>query len=64
MKIPRVGQRIKHEEPEFDRVTEGYVVDLLSVQFTYETDKGLIKFCMYKDTWSECEKIKKVKAQS
>tara|TARA_R110002051_G_scaffold318571_1_gene401076 strand:- start:2910 stop:3083 length:174 start_codon:yes stop_codon:yes gene_type:complete len=56
MKIPRIGQRIIHEEPDFDRVTEGYVVDLLSIQFTYETYAGKIKSCFYKDNWKVIDK--------
>ena len=39
------------EQLEFDRVTEGNVVLLLAVQFTYITDEGYTRFCFYKDLW-------------
>ena len=48
---PKEGDRIRHTEPEFDRVTEGNVVLLLAVQFTYITDEGYTRFCFYKDLW-------------
>ncbi len=48
---PELNQRIRHTEPEFDRVTEGNVVLLLAVQFTYITDEGYTRFCFYKDLW-------------
>ena len=51
MKIPKVGDRIIHDEPEFERTTQGVVMDILSSQFTYQTDNGLVRFCFYRDTW-------------
>tara|TARA_R100000306_G_C4344529_1_gene126975 strand:- start:687 stop:863 length:177 start_codon:yes stop_codon:yes gene_type:complete len=51
MKRPKVGDRIIHDEPEFERITQGVVMDILSSQFTYQTDNGLIRFCFYKDIW-------------
>jgi len=54
-KPPTLGDRIRHEEPEFDRVTEGVVVLILSCQFMFETDEGHTKFCLFKESW---EKIK------
>ena len=52
-KPPKIGDRIRHEEPEFDRVTEGVVTIILSCQFIYETDKGYTKFCFFKDLWEK-----------
>ena len=43
MKRPKVGDRIIHDEPEFERTTQGVVMDILSSQFTYQTDNGLEK---------------------
>ena len=52
-KPPKLGDRIRHEEPEFDRVTEGVVILILSCQFVYETDKGHTKFCFFRDLWEK-----------
>jgi len=58
MKIPKVGDRIRHTEILHDRVSEGEVVLILSRQFIYKTDNGTTKFCMFSEEWNECEKIK------
>lgn len=52
-KPPNLGDRIKHSEPEFDRVTEGVVTLILSCQFLYETDEGHTKFCFFRDLWEK-----------
>ena len=49
----KIGQRIRHTEPEYDGVTEGVVVVLLSVQFLYTTDQGRTRFCFYRDLWEK-----------
>ena len=52
MKRPEVGDYIEHREPAFDRVNEGKVVQLLSMQFVYETPKGDRRHCMFREDWS------------
>lgn len=51
LKKPAVGDDIVHEEPEWSRVTEGKVVQLLSAFFVYVTQDGTERSCLYKDTW-------------
>jgi len=58
MKIPQLGDRIRHTEILHDRVSEGEVVLILSRQFIYITDSGYSKFCMFSEEWNECEKTK------
>ena len=50
-KAPEVGDRIIHNEPGFNRTNEGVVEQLLSMQFTYRTDKDQSRFCLYKEDW-------------
>lgn len=51
MKQPKIGDRIKHREPAFARENEGKVIELLSSQFVYKTDKGEERFCLFKELW-------------
>ena len=51
-KAPKLGDYIIHKEPYFNRVNEGTVVQLLSMQFVYETPKGERRFCMFREDWS------------
>jgi len=53
MKKPNIGDIIEHREPAFDRVNIGKVVQLLSMQFVYETKEGHIRHCMFKEIWSK-----------
>lgn len=55
MKRPKVGDRIIHEQIELDMVSTGVVTCILSAQFTYETDEGEIRYCLFKEFW-EVEK--------
>jgi hypothetical protein len=56
MKLPEVGDRIIHDEPEFERVTEGIIVDILSSQFVYKTEGGYFRYCFTKkDLWKKVE---------
>lgn len=47
----RVGARITHFDANIDRQVEGTVQSVLSAQFTYVTDDGKVRFCMYGDQW-------------
>lgn len=53
MKKPDLGARIRHDEPAFDRATEGIVVLHLAAQFVYQTDDGYERLCLYKEVWEE-----------
>ena len=56
MKQPKAGDRIIHDEPEFERITEGIVVHVLSSQFVYKTEEGYFRYCFTKkDTWKKVE---------
>ena len=50
-KEPAIGDYIQHSEPAFDRVNEGKVVQLLAMQFIYETPKGNLRHCMFTEQW-------------
>ena len=50
-KPPQLGDYIVHNEPYFDRVNEGVVVQLLSAQFIYETKEGNRRHCLFKEDW-------------
>lgn len=55
-KAPELGDYIEHSEPAFNRVNEGTVVQLLAMQFIYETPKGHIRHCMFTEQWKKIEK--------
>ena len=55
MKRPNVGDRIRHEQIELDRLSTGVVTCILSAQFMYETDDGHTRHCLFKEIW-EVEK--------
>ncbi len=48
---PAAGDRIKAPDSFTDEVYSGIVVDLLSVQFTYEQTDGTIRYCLYVSDW-------------
>ena len=50
-KQPEIGDYIVHNEPAFGRVNEGKVVQLLAMQFVYETPDGHRRFCMFREDW-------------
>jgi len=52
MKKPKVGDKIKHEQIELDRVNEGTVICILSTQFMYETDDEHLHYCLFKEDWN------------
>lgn len=51
MKKPQLGDYIVHNEPAFDRVNEGVVIQLLGMQFVYQTPEGHDRFCLFKENW-------------
>ena len=53
-KAPEVGDRIEHTCTLNGR-REGIVLQLLSQQFTYKTDEGHERFCMYREAWKLIE---------
>ena len=48
---PAPGDRIAILDSFTDEVYSGIVVDLLSVQFTYEQTDGTIRYCFYASDW-------------
>ena len=46
-----LGDYIIHKEPYFDRVNKGKVVQLLAMQFVYETEDGNRRHCMFREDW-------------
>ncbi len=51
MRKPAPGDRIKAPDSFTDEVYSGVVVDLLSIQFTYETASGTIRYAFYSSDW-------------
>lgn len=56
MKKPSLNDVIVHHEPGFSRTNTGKVVQLLAMQFIYETDAGQTRFCLFKEDWKLIEK--------
>ena len=52
MKFPKIGDRIIHDEPQFNRVNEGEVTSILSRQFTYRVpNEKHERICMFGESW-------------
>ena len=52
MKFPKIGDSIIHDEPEFNRVSEGKVTSVLSRQFTYRiSNQKHERVCMFGESW-------------
>ena len=49
-KTPNLGDNIEHTCT-LNGKFEGKVVQLLSMQFVYETAKGDRRFCMFREQW-------------
>ena len=45
-KQPKLGDYIIHREPAFNRENAGEVVQLLAMQFVYETAEGHVRHCI------------------
>ncbi len=48
---PDPGNKVKVPDGLTDEVYSGIVVDLLSVQFTYELSDGTIRYAFYSSDW-------------
>lgn len=48
---PTPGDHITAQDSLTDEVHSGVVIDLLAVQFTYETESGTIRFAFYDSGW-------------
>ena len=53
---PAVGDTIVHREPSFSRTNEGKIIEMLTMQFVYETKSGGTRFCMFNEDWNHIEK--------
>jgi len=51
MRRPAPGDRISVPDGLTDEVYSGYVLDLLSIQFTYEMANGTIRYAFYESDW-------------
>jgi len=51
MRKPGQGEFITVSDFLTDEVYSGKVVDLLSIQFTYETANGTIRYAFYNSDW-------------
>ena len=51
MRRPARGDRVRVPDYYTDEFYSGRVVDLLSVQFTYETASGTIRYAFYHSDW-------------
>ena len=56
-KAPKIGDVIVHNEPAFNRTNSGKVIQLLSMQFVYETEKGQTRFCLFKEDWRHVKNV-------
>lgn len=53
-KQPQLGDRIEHT-CSLNGKFEGKVVQLLGMQFVYETDKGETRFCLFREVWKKID---------
>jgi|TARA_Y100000385_G_scaffold259408_2_gene288475 hypothetical protein len=53
-KTPKLGDNIEHTCT-LNGKFEGKVVQLLAMQFVYETKEGNRRFCMFKETWRKLD---------
>ncbi len=51
IKKPNIGDIIVHKEPTFKREHKGKVIQLLGLQFIYETEEGHTRHCNYAELW-------------
>ena len=50
-KQPTLGDVIVHTEAGYNRVSEGKVIQLLSMQLLYEEADGAIRHCLFEEDW-------------
>jgi len=53
---PEVGDYIEHREPYFNRINEGKIIEMLSMQFVYKTPKGETRYCLFREDWNHKQK--------
>ena len=58
MKNPKVGDKIEHTCA-LNGKFEGKVVQMLSMQFIYETKEGNRRFCMFREQWKYIDEFTK-----
>ena len=51
MRRPAPGDRVRVPDFFTDEVYSGRVIDLLSIQFTYEMANGTIRYAFYNSDW-------------
>ncbi len=51
MRRPAPGDRITVPDGLTEEVYSGFVIDLLSIQFTYEMADGTIRYVFYESDW-------------
>jgi hypothetical protein len=51
-KQPTLRDVIVHTEASYNRVSEGKVIQLLSMQFLYEERDGAIRHCLFEEDWN------------
>jgi hypothetical protein len=51
---PEIGDRIEHT-CSLNGKFEGKVVELLAMQFVYETKEGHRRFCLFRETWKKID---------
>ena len=49
---PELGDRIEHT-CNLNGKFEGKVIEMLAMQFIYETKDGHRRFCLFKETWKK-----------
>ena len=49
--MPKIGDKIEHNEPYFRRTNQGIVTELLAQQFVYKTDTNEERYCLYREDW-------------
>lgn len=54
-KRPELGDKIEHT-CNLNGKFEGKVVQLLGMQFVYETETGNTRFCLYREAWRKTDK--------
>jgi hypothetical protein len=54
-KKPEIGDKIEHI-CNLNGKFQGKVVQLLGMQFVYETETGNTRFCLFRETWRKLDK--------
>ena len=57
-KKPEIGNLIEHT-CNLNGKFEGKVVQMLGMQFVYETEDGQTRFCLFRETWRKLDEYSK-----